>query len=366
MASIDKRPNGQWRARYREYPGGPQKTKHFVRKVDAEHYLVKTQNDLLTGVYIDPTKLRTTVKDYYDVWRARQVWRPRTRLTAEGAMALHFLPTFGDRPIGSVRRGDLESWALGLELAPSYVRLIMQYVTSLFGGAVMDRYLPSNPAIGAKKPRIDSAPIVPPTLAEIRALQDSAPAWFAIAVTIGAGVGLRQGEATGLTQDRVDFLRREIIVDRQLAPLPPAPGEPVELAPPKSERSYRKVPVAAFVTDAIAEHIAEHGTGPGGLILHHRGVAVRRAQFGTQWRKTREAVGLETRFHDCRHFYASTLLSRGVPVAAAAEYLGHSVAVLLSTYAHLIPEDHDRARNAIEAAFNDRSEPGEEPIQELL
>ena len=39
MASIDKRPNGRWRARYRERPGGPQKARHFDRKVDAERFL---------------------------------------------------------------------------------------------------------------------------------------------------------------------------------------------------------------------------------------------------------------------------------------------------------------------------------------
>ncbi|MET0715557.1 MAG: hypothetical protein ABWY57_11650 [Mycetocola sp.] len=30
MASIDKRPGGQYRARWREYPGGPQKTRQFT------------------------------------------------------------------------------------------------------------------------------------------------------------------------------------------------------------------------------------------------------------------------------------------------------------------------------------------------
>ena len=52
-----------------------------------------------------------------------------------------------------------------------------------------------------------------------------------------------------------------------------------------------------------------------------------------------------------RHTFASTLLSAGVPVPAVAEYLGHSPAVLLSTYAHLMPADHDRARSAVRAAF---------------
>jgi integrase len=61
----------------------------------------------------------------------------------------------------------------------------------------------------------------------------------------------------------------------------------------------------------------------------------------------------EARFHDTRHTFASTLLSGGVSVPAAAEYLGHTPAVLLSTYAHLPLADHDRARRVVEAAFSE-------------
>jgi len=41
-----------------------------------------------------------------------------------------------------------------------------------------------------------------------------------------------------------------------------------------------------------------------------------------------------------------------VSVAAAADYLSHSPAVLLSTYAHLMPADHDRARSVVQSAFD--------------
>jgi integrase len=58
------------------------------------------------------------------------------------------------------------------------------------------------------------------------------------------------------------------------------------------------------------------------------------------------------RFHDTRHTFASTLLSGGVSVAAAADYLGHSPAVLLQTYAHLMPADHERARSVVQSAFD--------------
>jgi hypothetical protein len=39
VASIDKRPDGRYRTRWRESPGGPQKTRHFDRKGDAQQFL---------------------------------------------------------------------------------------------------------------------------------------------------------------------------------------------------------------------------------------------------------------------------------------------------------------------------------------
>ncbi|MGH9269688.1 MAG: tyrosine-type recombinase/integrase [Ilumatobacteraceae bacterium] len=62
----------------------------------------------------------------------------------------------------------------------------------------------------------------------------------------------------------------------------------------------------------------------------------------------------QAQFHDTRHTFASVLLSGGVAVAAAAEHLGHSPAVLLSCYAHLVRTDHDRARAVVGAAFASR------------
>ena len=84
MASIDKRPDGRYRARWREYPGGPQRLKHFGRKIDAERHLVATQHDLLTGVYIDPSRARMTVETYYEIWRAGS----RGAITAVGGVDL--------------------------------------------------------------------------------------------------------------------------------------------------------------------------------------------------------------------------------------------------------------------------------------
>ena len=61
------------------------------------------------------------------------------------------------------------------------------------------------------------------------------------------------------------------------------------------------------------------------------------------------------RFHDLRHTFASTLLSNGVSIAAVAGWLGHaSPTVTLSTYAHMMPVDEDRARSVIATAMRSR------------
>ncbi len=78
MASIERRPNGRWRARYRLHPGGPQRARHFDRKVDAEPFLTRVQGQLLDGSYIDPSAGQVVVRAYAVAWQAAQIHRPTT------------------------------------------------------------------------------------------------------------------------------------------------------------------------------------------------------------------------------------------------------------------------------------------------
>lgn len=55
------------------------------------------------------------------------------------------------------------------------------------------------------------------------------------------------------------------------------------------------------------------------------------------------------RIHDFRHSHASLLISKGVPITMVSKRLGHSnIEMTFNTYAHLIPEDEDKAINALE------------------
>jgi integrase len=67
----------------------------------------------------------------------------------------------------------------------------------------------------------------------------------------------------------------------------------------------------------------------------------------------RAAAGIRPgRLHDLRHSSASHLLRAGVPVHIVAARLGHSSPVVtLTTYAHVLPRDDERAVQVMAAAL---------------
>ena len=349
--SIDKRSNGRWLARWRETPGGPQKSRQFVRKIDAERFLVEVEHTKLVGSYVDPAKGKITLRRYAEAWLERMAptWRPATFVLIEANLRNHvYEAAIGARPLGAVRRSDVEAWASALKVAPGTVATLRQHLGQVLTAAVDDGLIPRNPALGAKLPRPTAKRVRPVDPATIEALHAAAPDYFAIALALGLGLGLRQGEACGLTVDRVDFLRRTVLIDRQL--VTPSKGPPT-FEPPKTNSSFRTIPLPSFVGSALASHIAAHGTGEYGLILHHPdGSPLGRNRFGDLWRGMRTGA---TVFHDLRHTFASTLLSNGVSIKSVADWLGHANAtVTLNTYAHLMPVDEDRARGVLDRAFS--------------
>ena len=79
------------------------------------------------------------------------------------------------------------------------------------------------------------------------------PERYRALVVAAAGTGLRPGELFGLDVAHVDFLRRTVRVDQQLARVA---GGGVGLTPPKTPASYRTVPLPQTVADALAAHLA--------------------------------------------------------------------------------------------------------------
>jgi hypothetical protein len=104
-------------AMWREHAQGKEMSKSFERKADAERHLVDMQHRLLTGTYAPPRLGRTPFSEVALRYRQRGNWRPRTHRTVEERLR-YAIAHFGDRPIASIRKGDVQSFVNGLPLAP--------------------------------------------------------------------------------------------------------------------------------------------------------------------------------------------------------------------------------------------------------
>jgi integrase len=358
MASIKKRENGKWRARYRD-SSGREHAKHFDRKTDAQRWLDEVTASVVTGQYVDPNAGRMTFREYAEQWRGAQVHRPSSQAHVETMLRRHAYPTLGDRPLATILPSEVQAWVKRLSvggedrkpLAPSTVSVVHSIVSSVFRAAVRDRRIPANPCEGTRLPKRERSKVVPITTEQVERLTAAMPDELRALVTFAAGTGVRGGELRGLTLDRVHFLRREVTIDRQLVGVD---GVAPIWGPPKTEASYRTVPLPNVVLEALQQHLAAYDVEPDGLLFTLGGLSISRQAFGHQWRTPARAAGIPSGqgLHALRHYYASLLIRHGESVKTVQARLGHaSAAETLDTYSHLWPDSDDRTRDAVDAVL---------------
>jgi integrase len=125
----------------------------------------------------------------------------------------------GARPIGAIRHSKIQALVkdLNVTLKATAVELVFRWAQTIFKTAVADRVIPASPCVAIKLPNVDAVEVVPMVPETVEALADSIAARYQALIILGAGTGLRISEALGLTNDRVDWIRRSEKVDRQLA-----------------------------------------------------------------------------------------------------------------------------------------------------
>ncbi|MBA2508323.1 MAG: site-specific integrase [Nocardioidaceae bacterium] len=342
MANISKRPDGRWRARYRD-DSGREHARHFTRKVDGQRWLREQQTALDRGTWVDPSHGRVTFASYYAEWSQRQVWESSTRKAMDSAIRL---VAFADVEIGKVRPSHVEAWVkqMAASYAPTTVRARMAYVRTVFKAAIRDQMVATDPTTGVRLPRQRKreAQMRIPTPDEVRAVLDAADDRFRPFVAVCAFAGLRLGEAAALQVGDVDFLRRTIAVQRQVQR---ARGV-VEVRLPKYG-SEREVYVADELLVMIAR-LVESGIREPWLFSGASDVPPSGTTLNSRWLATCRRAGVEgLHTHHLRHYFASGLIADGCDVVTVQRALGHGNAtVTLSVYSHLWPTAADKTRKA--------------------
>lgn len=271
--------------------------------------------------------------------------------SAERDRHAHRGTALGSRRLAAVTPSEVQAWASerAQVLAPTTLRNLVSLLRSVYASAVLDRLVASSPVVRLSLPATHRERVVPLSVAQVAALAEAMPRRNRAMVIAQAGLGLRIGELLSLRVQDVDFMRRTVRVEWQIAP-----GANVRSVP-KTRRSTRMVPLPQVVAEALSVHIDEVPPGEDGTLFTTRfETPYRHDYYGT--RIFAEAVaksGLppSTTSHDLRHHYAS-VLAQGESVVAVAERLGHhNASLVLSTYGHLMPDSEDRTRRAVDNAW---------------
>jgi len=350
-----------WQARYRD-PDGSERAKEFARKVDAERFLATTRADIARGDWINPVESKRPFAEVAEHWRSSQVHADSTAAAVSSDLRNHILPTFGEQEIGRIRHSDVQAWIRRLSdrLGPAAVGRAYTWLAAIFRMAVNDDLIRKSPCFGIKLPTKPDTKVEPLRREEVEGLLNALPERYRALAIVGAGAGLRQGEAFGLTIPNVDFLRaREIRVKQQLKRVAP---NPPYLGATKTTSSVRAIPVGDTVLNALARHLElfpavtqlpAHNTERPELLVFtdDQGEPLRGNRFAIVWARARIGAGTrsDVTFHDLRHYFASLLIHKGLSVKAVQEALGHKNATeTLNTYGHLWPDDAGLTRRAVD------------------
>jgi integrase len=350
MGNVAKRPDGKWRARYRD-AAGKEHAKHFDRKLDAERWLATVHVAQARGEWVDPARGKVTVEQYAQIWLEGLAYlKPTTRHRYASILRQHVVPRWGRVPLTKITHGDVVSWVGTLTregAAASTVRQTYRVLALVLDLAIRDGRLARNPAAGVKLPRPTEGDKRFLTHEQVARLAAECREPYDLLVLVLAYTGLRWGELAALRVHDVHLDTRRINVARSMTEVN---GKAVFGTPKNHQR--RQVPLPTFLVDRLAEHIAGKGStdllfsSPHGGVLRNNNF--RRDLFDA----AATAAGLDGLTpHELRHTAASLAIAAGANVKAVQRMLGHaSAAMTLDVYAGLFGDDLDTLATNLDLA----------------
>ncbi|MGZ0710551.1 tyrosine-type recombinase/integrase (plasmid) [Coraliomargarita sp. W4R53] len=370
-----------WRARYRDAQG-KEHVRHFKYKNkptdpanSAQHWLDQVTAAVVTGQYVDPGQGRILLGAYFDEWKERKDWTSSThrqmRLVIDDS-------GMRERRLDSIKVADVERYMRAMvdrKLAPRTIKTRLMHLGAVLNGAVADKRLVTNPATGVKGPALtrnrstvagspEATGPVFPSGHDVQALLAAAEGSFNVAIAIASFSGLRLGEICGLTLGDIDDAGGVIRVRRQVQ-RNASKSKAIEIRPPKYG-SARDVLIPPALVERIQLHVAEHGVhGDAEWLLPGRvlteglddvafpipaggvGPMWPRA-FESEWTKTRARAGVDTKFHNLRHYAAGGMIAAGCDVVTVQRQLGHKdPSLTLDVYAAQFRGPDSRAKEAL-------------------
>lgn len=260
MASVSAgRPADDGRPRYvvnYRDPEGRQRRKTFRRKAEAVAFRNTVEADKLRGTYLDVDAGRTSFRTYAEEWLESRTFSPLTYEATELRLRLHVFPSLGHLELRHIKPSTIQKLLRSMEMAETYRRVIFSHVSAIFSAAVDDDLIAKNPckASSVTRPATSRRKVVPWPTEWVVSMHDTLPPQYQIAVTLGSGLGLRQGEVFGLAVEDIDFLRGVVEIRRQVKVFG---GNRLVFGLPKGDK-MRTVPLPGSVATELSAHLATY------------------------------------------------------------------------------------------------------------
>ncbi|NNL12214.1 MAG: site-specific integrase [Acidimicrobiia bacterium] len=361
VISLGRTPDG--RRRRMKVSGGT--------KAEVIAKLKEVHRSLDAGVE-SPTS-RLTVGTFLDRWVEGVPGRVEQSTAADYAdtVRLHLKPALGSKVLTKLSVSELNAlWASKRKAGYSAnsIRIMRTVLRSALHQAEREGLLVRNVAALSDPPRVGHSEGRSLTIAEAKILLDAASAdrleaLYAISLTLG----LRRGEALGLSWSDIDLESALVRVRRQLRRerLPEEDrvdgGRRTQLVirDLKTKRSRRTLHLTPALDGLLRTHRARQAreqlaAGPAWIesdlvFTTKKGTPIDPDNFAHYFHRLCARAGLgHWTPHELRHSAASIMLAQGTPLWVVSEVLGHaSVAITKDVYGHLIGGEKQEATEAI-------------------
>ena len=322
-----------------------------------------------SGTYIAPCKM--TVEEWMDVWSKQYLGGVKESTVAayNATIRTHIKPGIGAIRLDTLDTHLVQSFYNGLReptkdreaVSPKTVKNVHGVLHKALQQAVANGYIRFNPTNSCILPRIEKKELQPLDEAETKLFLDAVKGHpLELLYTITLFTGLREGEALGLTWDRVDFMRGTILISKQLQKEKKKGGE-FRLVSLKNDKPRRITPapwvMQLFRDRKIQQYQHKEKAGaawsnPMNLVFTNElGGNLIPQTVVRHFKEIVSSIGRpEARFHDLRHSYAVASLRSGDDIKTVQGNLGHATAAFtLDVYGHVTNQMQEASAVRMEA-----------------
>ena len=294
---------------------------------------------MVRGQWRDPSTTTDTLGAYALRWVVERELSDRTRELYFGLLERQVLPSLGNVDLGRITPPRVRTWRQDLldsGTGPSTVAKAYRLLRAVMNTAVDDEVISQNPCRinGAGVEPTPERPVI--TVDAVLALADAIQDRYRALILLATFGSLRWGELMGLRKSDIDLDEATVTIERSVAEV----GRELVIKQPKTAAGIRTIALPRSLIPELARHIDRYSeAGPDGrLFVGPHGVTPSRHNFGTIWRRAKNAVGdlvpSNLHFHDLRHAGNHFAASSGASTRELMGRLGHASMRAALIYQH--------------------------------